>query len=110
MCVCVCVCVYMYACMLSCVSVHGDSPGKNTGVGCHALLQGFFPTQELNPRLLCLQHWQSGSLPAVPPGKHINIYIFIYIYTHTHIYIYIHIHTHTLDVSNVEFLLINAIL
>ena len=23
-------------------SVHGDSPGKNTGVGCHALLQGFF--------------------------------------------------------------------
>ena len=32
-------------------SVHGDSPGKNTGVGCHALLQGFFPTQELNPDL-----------------------------------------------------------
>ena len=26
-------------------SVHGDSPGKNTGVGCHALLQGIFPTQ-----------------------------------------------------------------
>ena len=25
-------------------SVHGDSPGKNTGVGCHALLQGIFPT------------------------------------------------------------------
>ena len=25
-----------------------DSPGKNTGVGCHALLQGVFPTQELN--------------------------------------------------------------
>ena len=31
-----------------------DSPGKNTGVGCHALLQGIFPTQGLNPRLLCL--------------------------------------------------------
>ena len=29
-----------------------DSPGKNTGVGCHALLQGIFPTQELNPGLL----------------------------------------------------------
>ena len=29
--------------------VHGDSPGKNTGVGCHALLQGIFPTQGLNP-------------------------------------------------------------
>ena len=26
-------------------SVHGDSPGKNTEVGCHALLQGIFPTQ-----------------------------------------------------------------
>ena len=25
-------------------SVHGDSPGKNTGVGCHALFQGIFPT------------------------------------------------------------------
>ena len=28
-------------------SVRGDSPGKNTGVGCHALLQGIFPTQGL---------------------------------------------------------------
>ena len=27
-------------------------PGKNTGVGCHALLQGIFPTQGLNPGLL----------------------------------------------------------
>ena len=32
-------------------SVHGDSPGKNTGVGCHALLQGIFLTQGLNPGL-----------------------------------------------------------
>ena len=46
-----------------------DSPGKNTGVGCHALLQGIFPTQGWNPRLLCLLHWQVGSLPLVPPGK-----------------------------------------
>ena len=37
-------------------SVHGDSPGKNTGVGCHALLQGIFPTQGSNPPLLCLLH------------------------------------------------------
>ena len=29
-----------------------DSPGKNTGVGCHALLQGIFLTQESNPGLL----------------------------------------------------------
>ena len=33
-------------------SVHGDSPGKNTGVGCHFLLQGIFPTQGLIPSLL----------------------------------------------------------
>jgi len=29
-------------------SVHGDSPGKNTGGGHHALLQSIFPTQGLN--------------------------------------------------------------
>ena len=34
-------------------SVHGDSPEKNTGMGCHALLQGIFPTKGSNP---CLQH------------------------------------------------------
>ena len=39
-------------------SVHGISPGKNTGVGCHSLLQGIFPTQGLNPRLLRLLLWQ----------------------------------------------------
>ena len=32
-------------------SVHGDSPGKNTGVGCRALLQQIFPTQGLNSGL-----------------------------------------------------------
>ena len=31
------------------------SPGKNTGVGCHVLFQGIFPTQEVNPHLL---HWR----------------------------------------------------
>ena len=34
-------------------SAHGDSPGKNTGVSCHALLQGIFPTQGSNPGLPC---------------------------------------------------------
>ena len=33
-------------------SVHGTSPSKNIGVGCHSLLQGIFPTQGLNPGLL----------------------------------------------------------
>ena len=37
-----------------------DSPGKNTGVGCHFILQGIFPTQGSNLRLLCLLHWQEG--------------------------------------------------
>ena len=40
-----------------------DSPGKNTGGGCHALLQGIFPTQGSNPCFLCLLHWRASSLP-----------------------------------------------
>ena len=47
-------------------SVHGVSPGKNTRVACHALLQGSFPTQGSNPGLPhCRQilyrqsHWGS---------------------------------------------------
>ena len=40
------------SCRPPCSSVHGNSPGKNTGVGCHALLQGIFPTQGSNPGLL----------------------------------------------------------
>ena len=39
-------------CSLPGSSVHGDTPGKNTGVGCHSLLQGFFPTQESNQGIL----------------------------------------------------------
>ena len=46
-----------------------DSPGKNPRVGCHALFQGIFPTQGVNPCLLCLLHWQSGSLPLASPVK-----------------------------------------
>ena len=57
-------------------SVHADSPGKNTEVGCHSLRQGIFPTQGSNPCLLCLLNQQAGCLPLVPPGKPI--------YTHTY--------------------------
>ena len=46
-----------------------DSLGKNTGVGCHALLQGIFQTQGLSPHLLRLLSWQMGSLPLAPPGR-----------------------------------------
>ena len=38
-------------CSLPGSSVRMDSPGKNTRVGCHAILQGIFPTQGLNPGL-----------------------------------------------------------
>ena len=72
-------------------SVHGDYPGKNTRVGCHALLQGIFLTQGSNPGLLhcrsilyCLSHqgsprileWvahpfsSTSSCPGIePPGS-----------------------------------------
>ena len=49
-----------------------DSPGKNTGVGCHAFIQGIFLTHGSNPPLLCLLHWQPGSLLLAPPGKPIT--------------------------------------
>ena len=49
-----------------------DSPGKNPGVGCHALLQGIYLTQESNPCLLLLLQWQVGSLALVPPGIPFN--------------------------------------
>ena len=39
-------------CSPSASSVHGDSPCKHTGVGCHALLQGIFPTYGSKPGLL----------------------------------------------------------
>ena len=65
-----CVCAQLLSCLRLCnlmdssplgSSVHGISPGKNTGVGCYALLQGIFPTQGSNPGLLCLLYGQAGS-------------------------------------------------
>ena len=49
-------------------------PGKNTGVGCHFLLQGIFPAEKLNPCLLCLLHWQVNTLPLCHLGSPINGY------------------------------------
>ena len=54
-----------------------DSPGKITGVGCRALLLDIFPTQGSNPCLLCLLcllHWQVGSLPLGHLGSPVFIY------------------------------------
>ena len=88
-------------------SVNGDSPGKSTGVGCCALLQGIFPIQGLNPAvphykwiLYHLSHqgspwmleWvayphpgmelgspalQVDSLPAELPGKPPETYVYV---------------------------------
>ena len=79
MCVCVCVCVCMCARAraqsLSCVwffttpwtescraPLSMGFSRQKYWMGCHFLLQGIFPTQGLNPGLLCLLHWQADSL------------------------------------------------
>ena len=64
-----------------------DSPGENTGGGCHFLLQGIFPTQGSNPGLLhcrqilyCLSHWgrsilflmEGGDLPTSKDPRKMN--------------------------------------
>ena len=66
--VCVCVCTHAKSlqscptlcdpmdCSLPSSFVHRDSPGKNTGMGCHVLLQGIFPSQGLNLGLLHCRH------------------------------------------------------
>ena len=49
-----------------------NSPGKNTGVSCHFLLQGIFPTQGLNQSLLSLPALAGGLFTRwiiPPPGK-----------------------------------------
>ena len=61
-------------CSLPGSSIRGILQAR-TRVGCHALLQGIFPTQGLNLHLLRLLHWQVGSLPLVPPGKHMIRYM-----------------------------------
>ena len=50
-------------------SVVGSSRQEYWSRLIHALLQGIFPTQGLNPHRLDLQHWQAGSLPLARPGK-----------------------------------------
>ena len=51
-----------------------DSPGKNTGVGYHFLLQGSFPTQRLKSHLRRLLHWQVDSLPRHYLGSLLSVY------------------------------------
>ena len=74
-------------------SVHEDSPGKNTGVGFHAVLQGIFPTQGLNPSLLHCRHSLPAKLPRKPTSINIHgqismwINVFISLGTYPGIYL-----------------------
>ena len=77
--VCVCVCVHACSVLINTLQSHGlgpsrllgpsNFPGKYTGVGCHFLLQGIFPTKGLHPSLLHLLCWKEGSLPLSPLGN-----------------------------------------
>ena len=74
-------------CVLSCIwlfaipnyiprgsSVHGDSLGKNTGVGCHSRLQGIFPIRGSNPGLLrCRWTLNHLSLQTSPPYGYLHL-------------------------------------
>ena len=74
LCACMCACVHTQSCPTLCnsmdcslpgSSVHGIFQARNTGVGCHLLLPGIFPTQGSNSFLLFLLHWQVDSwLPS----------------------------------------------
>ena len=51
-------------------SVHGDSPGKSTSVGCHALLQGILSTQWSNTHLLAGGSFTTSTTWEAPIGFH----------------------------------------
>ena len=53
----------------------GRKKKRDTRVGCHFLLQGFFLTQVLKLRLLPLLHWQADSLPLSHLGIHTYLII-----------------------------------
>ena len=81
-------------CSLPGSSVHGDSPGKNTRVGCHFFLQGIYPTQESNPGLphcrqilyhlshlrvvICIVNLQEGDLICMASESPLTMESFLY--------------------------------
>ena len=57
--------------------VHGDSSGKNTGVGCQDLLQGIFLTKGSNPGLPhCRQILYLWATREATPNKEHHIFFF----------------------------------
>ena len=92
-----CVCALSHSDVSDSLQSHGPQPtrllcpwicpGKNTGVGCHALLLGIFPTQGLNLHLLYLSHcrqilWQLSRLGSpvliLPVLNHLTCLISYY--------------------------------
>ena len=71
-------CVYAHSLSL-CDPMDCSPAGKNTGVGCHFLPQGIFPTQGLNLHLLSLLHKQEDSLSL----SHLRSLVYIHTHTHT---------------------------
>ena len=71
-----CVCFLSHVQLVTAQTVAHQAPlsigfsGKNTGVGCHCLLQVIFPAQGSNPHLLHLLHWQAGSFLRSHLGGH----------------------------------------
>ena len=60
-------------CSLPVSSVLRDSPGKNTGTGCHALVQGIFPTQGSNPGLPQCRQIVLPSELSGKPGQRLGV-------------------------------------
>ena len=53
-----------------------DSSGKVIGVSCHALLQQIFPTQGLNPCLVCLLYWGRFFTTSTTWKSHLNLFTY----------------------------------
>ena len=89
-----------------------DFSGKSTGVGCHFLLQGIFPTQGLNlsPALA------GGFFTTEPCGKpgvyNIHTYIYIYIHTHTswlNLLVFLYLYRHLYYKNHIFVLLLDYV-
>ena len=95
--VCLCVCVRARVCALSaqsCLTLrpHGlkparllcpwDFPGKNTGVGCHFLIQRIFPTQKIKPVSPASPAVAGEFFTTAAPGKPICMCIDTYVFNH----------------------------
>ena len=96
------VCLVVQSCPTTCdpmdgsppgSSVHGDSPDQNTGMGCHALLQGISLTQGSNPVLPHCKRFLYHLSHQGSPGNYIYYIITICMFVHLiYIYMYIYIH------------------